>query len=125
MKKTLVCAAVLAVVALVYGLPPSPADASENLVASLNDGGTGIRTFTARGKGMVAITLQCPSQVVYVRAGCPGCSVDASVGDVSVDFTAGPDSYPFPLASNLGQDRIHVRRNDAGVVECYFYQVAQ
>lgn len=106
-------------------LPPPSAQASENLVASLNDGGAFVRTFNARGAGMRAITFQCPGQTVYVRAGTSGSVADAGPGDVSVSFVSSPDSYPFPLASALGQDRIFVRRDDAGTLECYFYQVAQ
>lgn len=126
MKKLLLLPLAVAAVLYVAGVvPPQPVEASENLVASLNDAGALIRTFHTRGLGMRNLTFQCPGQVVYARAGCPGCTADAAVGDVLVDFTSGPDSYPFPLDRESGQDRIHFKRFDAGVLECYVYQVAQ
>ena len=129
MKRVLAVSVFVVALMVIGFLPPPSAEASENALGSLNDGGTLVRTFIPTFNPPSApknVTVQCPDQAVYLRAGCAsGCVVDAGPGDVYVSFIGAPDSYPFPLAPVLGQDRIHVQRDDGGVVNCNFFQVLQ
>lgn len=130
MKRLVATLFVFAVAVLAgYVLPSGDAHASENAIGCINDGGVGTQTFTPgnapSGQQWTDITFQCINQEVYVRAGCSGCAVDAGVGDLVVNFSA-PDTYPFPLEKTIrGQNSIHIRRTDAGVINCCFFEVAQ
>lgn len=100
------------------------AHASENPIGSQNDGGNLTRCFVPGGSGNNNITFQCPGEAVYACAGYGGFR-DAGPGCLGVNFNTNPDSYAFPLARNLGQDRICLRDFDAGVLNCDFFQVAK
>jgi len=120
----LLIAAAFGVVALVAIVNGRPAQASENYIGNIADGGNLTRCFRPASAGIKNITFQCPGEAVYVCAGNGGFR-DAGPGCLAVNFIANPDSYAFPLATSLGQDRICLRDFDAGVLSCNFYQVAQ
>lgn len=116
-------------IAFVAGLVAWQSQASELRVAIVQ--GANVSTFTGAPGGKYAV--QCENidggggQRVYYRPGCNTradagvqCVVDAGLGDVVMDFTAGSgsqDPYKIDLAPN--EDRIHLANADGYAIQVY------
>lgn len=66
--------------------------------------------------------VQCPSQGVYLRAGCQtSCINDAGPGDVVAEFVTNTDPFDFQLGNK--EDSIWCRTTDGGVPACNIFLV--